>query len=345
MPAPDISVIIPVYNRGDLIHYTLESLRRASVGLQVETIIVDDGSDRPVADDLGRLGYSNGVRIIRQANQGLLFARLTGLSAATGRQVLFLDSDDLIAPEKLRAQVTAMAQGGYDVSYTDTARARLVGKFDDIVIEPDARTRATGDAADFFINIQPAPHSPVFRTRFLQDVVKDAFFPPSPLYNAVAEIWFYHNAAPRAARVVHVPGPYSIVGSHGDVRLTSHWERLAVASLAVMEAFARSVPPTPEYTKVRASVGEKAFRSWRRLPRDFHPGYDRRLLNLWTQLTSAPRPLAPLGGAGFQFAARVLGPEVAGRLFRRWQNGRWSDIQTMPVDKFAALLGSLPPAR
>ena len=39
-----VSVIIPVYNRGDLIRHTLESVRRASAGITVEVVIVDDGS-------------------------------------------------------------------------------------------------------------------------------------------------------------------------------------------------------------------------------------------------------------------------------------------------------------
>jgi len=41
---PLVSVIIPVYNRGPMIRYALESVRRASAGLEVETIVVDDGS-------------------------------------------------------------------------------------------------------------------------------------------------------------------------------------------------------------------------------------------------------------------------------------------------------------
>lgn len=338
---PDVSVIVPVYNRGDLIHYTLESVRRASAGLQVEIVVVDDGSERPVADDLRRLGFTAGVRVIRQANQGLLFARLVGLAAATGRHVLFLDSDDLISPGKLTAQVTAMNQGDYDVSYTDSARVSLSGNYDELAIQPDTPTPATSEAADFYINIQPAPHSPVFRTAYLQQVVHNAFFPPSPLYNAVAEIWFYHNAAPRSARVVHVPGAHTIVGSHGDVRLTSHWERLAVASLAVMEAFARTVPPTPDHQLVRTYVGEKAFRSWRRLPRGFHAEFDQRLLGVWSALAQG-NGCAALGGRSFQLAARLLGPVAAGRFFRRWQSQTYAGSRTISDGDFARLLARLP---
>lgn len=340
-PRPDVSVIVPVYNRGELIHYTLESVRRASAGLGVEIVVVDDGSERPVADDLQRLGFTEGVRVIRQTNQGLLFARLAGLAAATGRNVLFLDSDDLISPGKLRAQVTAMDQGGYDLSYTDSARVFLSGKYEELAIQPDTPTRATGEAADFYINIQPGPHSPVFRTSYLKDLVRDAFFPPSPLYNAVAEIWFYHNAAPRPARVVHVPGAHTIVGSHGDVRLTSHWERLAVASLAVMEAFTRSVPPTPEHHLVRTYVGEKAFRSWRRLPRGFHPEFESRLLRVWSALARG-NGCATLGGRSFQIVGGVLGPVAAGRLFRRRQNQTYASCRTMKDAEFAQLLARLP---
>jgi glycosyltransferase involved in cell wall biosynthesis len=53
---PDISVIIPVFNRGILIRYTLESVRRASAGLAVEFIVVDDGSEPPAAESIARLG-------------------------------------------------------------------------------------------------------------------------------------------------------------------------------------------------------------------------------------------------------------------------------------------------
>ena len=340
---PDISVIIPVYNRGDLIRYTLESLRRASPGLAVETIVVDDGSTSPVAEDLARLGYATDVKLIRQANQGLLFARLNGFATATGRHTLFLDSDDLIAPEKLRKQIQAMESGDGVASYSDSARCELKGDYESLLIAPDEPSRRTADLADFFINIQPAPHSPVFRTDFLRTVVSQAFFPPSPLYNSVAEIWFYHNAAPRPGRVIHVPGPLTIVAAHAATRLTSHWERLAVASLGVMEAFARTVPATPDRALVRRYVAEKAFRSWRRLPRDFSPTYQARLLALWSNLAGDSRSRESLGGSSFQGVSRLIGPVATGRLFRRWQNRRYEAVRTLPDQDLEALLGALPP--
>ena len=336
----DLSVIIPVYNRGDVIRYTFESLRRASAGLRVETILVDDGSEPPTSEVLARFGYFP-TRVHRQKNQGLLLARLVGLELATGRHTLFLDSDDLVGTEKLRAQVAAMDAARADVSYTDTAHCILKGDYDDLWITADKPSRDVSDAAEFYILVQPPPHAPVFRTDYLRSVVARRFFPPLPLYNTVAEIWFYHNAAPRPARVLRVPGPHTIVGIHPDTRLTDHWEKLGVGSLAVMEAFARSTASCPEAARARRFVGEKAFYSWRALPHSFSREFAERELNLWRSL--APGFSSTLGGGLFRKFARLLGAERAGRLFRIWQAGPYKPIRTLADEDLSRLIAALPP--
>jgi hypothetical protein len=181
----------------------------------------------------------------------------------------------------------------------------------------------------------------MFRTDWLRAAVNEAFFRPSPLYNPVAEIWFYHNAAPRAARVLKVAGPHTIIGRHPGARLTDHWEKLGVASLAVMEAFARTCPDTPATQHARQLVAEKAFLSWRRLPRGFSAEFCRRELAVWRRLSLARRP-ARLGGPLFQRLARVLGPVIAGRLLRRWQNQSYTACRTLDDDTLARLLAALP---
>jgi len=337
---PDLSVIIPVYNRGDFIRYTLESVRRASAGLVVEVVIVDDGSEPPAAASIAALGYKP-EKMIRQTNQGLLFARLAGLAAATGRHVLFLDSDDLVSPEKFRLQVTALDSGPADVSYTDTVSCTLEGDFEKLVPGPLECVPVTDDAAELFITVQPAPHSPIFRADWLRQIVASAFFPPSRLYNSVAEIWLYHNAAPRPGRIVKVAGAHTVIGRHPGPRLTDHWEKLGVASLAVMEAFARTCPATPETVVARQLVAEKAFGSWRRLPRGFSPEFCARQLAVWRQLSTGRR-LDRLGGGQFQKIARLLGPLTAGRILRQWQGQPYATCRTLTDTELARLLGQLP---
>lgn len=62
-----------------------------------EVIIVDDGSTMPF--DKALEGFENRVKIIRQENQGLSAARNTGLDAATGEYIQFVDSDDALIPK------------------------------------------------------------------------------------------------------------------------------------------------------------------------------------------------------------------------------------------------------
>lgn len=336
---PDLSVIIPVFNRGALVRHTLASVRAASAGLDVEVVAVDDGSRIPLADDLARLGVRV-EKLVRQENRGLLFARLAGLEAASGRHVIFLDSDDLVSEEKLRAHVAAM-DAGADVSYSEQSgqtlddETGLAGDPDPFEPLPEARS-----AAHFFLCIQPAPHTPAFRTDYLRARVAAAPFPPSPLYNPVAEIWFYHVCAPFAARVVKCPG-LALIGRHAGPRLTNHWERLAVASLAVQEAFLRSAPrDTPEARDAFACFAAKAFQSWRRLPRDFSPTFIRRQLALFRDSPAAP-PLSELGGPFFRSVAALVGPIAAGRLFKR-RNGPYSGCRTIDDKTLVELLARLP---
>lgn len=90
-----ISVVIPTYNRVRLLRECIESVADQSCPAY-EVIIVDDGSE----EDISSVGkqYGSLVRIIRQANQGQAVARNTGIEAATGEYIAFLDSDDVWFP-------------------------------------------------------------------------------------------------------------------------------------------------------------------------------------------------------------------------------------------------------
>ncbi|MFT6287271.1 MAG: glycosyltransferase involved in cell wall biosynthesis [Alcanivorax sp.] len=101
----DISVIVPVYNDGKYIGEAIESVLSQSIN-PFEIIVVDDGSTDDSAATARR--FSNRVRLIRQTNRGAAAARNTGISAATGNYLGFLDADDLWLPNKLELQIAAM---------------------------------------------------------------------------------------------------------------------------------------------------------------------------------------------------------------------------------------------
>ncbi len=115
-----ISVIVPAFNRAGVIPRAIESaLAQQLPGADwaIEVIVVDDGS----SDDLrGALHpFGNRVSLIRHAqNRGAAAARNTGIAAACGEFVAFLDSDDTWLPGKLARQIEAMQSRGWAASCT-----------------------------------------------------------------------------------------------------------------------------------------------------------------------------------------------------------------------------------
>ena len=102
---PRVSVVIPTYNYGRYIVEAIESVLNQTFPDR-EVIVVDDGSTDDTGELIGRFG--DRVRYIYQRNLGPSAARNTGIRAARGEYVGFLDSDDLWLPEKLALQVAVL---------------------------------------------------------------------------------------------------------------------------------------------------------------------------------------------------------------------------------------------
>jgi glycosyltransferase involved in cell wall biosynthesis len=102
MSRPRISVIIPSYNRADLLQEAVESAAVQSLA-PLEIIVVDDGSTDGTPGVLEKLS-AGGIRVHRQENQGVSVARNTGAAMARGEYLAFLDSNDLWDRDKLMVQ-------------------------------------------------------------------------------------------------------------------------------------------------------------------------------------------------------------------------------------------------
>jgi len=103
---PLVSVIIPVYNAADYLAACITSVL-SQTWKPLEIIIVDDGSTDESFEIASAL-QSDNVRVIRQKNKGASAARNEGLRCAAGQYVQFLDADDLLSPDKIQSQMTAL---------------------------------------------------------------------------------------------------------------------------------------------------------------------------------------------------------------------------------------------
>jgi glycosyltransferase involved in cell wall biosynthesis len=99
---PQVSVIIPTYNRSWIIKEAIDSVL-AQDYKEFELIVVDDGSTDHTSDVLD--SSRNVIKVLSQKNKGVSAARNRGIAEASGQFIAFLDSDDLWLPQKLSAQV------------------------------------------------------------------------------------------------------------------------------------------------------------------------------------------------------------------------------------------------
>ena len=171
---PAVSVIIPTYNRRDLLEQAIQSCFVGNDALDVEVIVVDDGSADGTRDFLGALSERNErMRVIFQEHQGAQVARNRGKAEARGAFVKFLDSDDQLVAGALVEEVDVLEHSEAAISYGDL-RIREAGSEERIFRQGDATDLAAGVLEG---TIWTHPHVFTYRQEVLADVEWDTSIP------------------------------------------------------------------------------------------------------------------------------------------------------------------------
>ena len=111
-PIPMVSVIIPAFNRADLVSETLRSVQRQAWS-HWEAVVVDDGSSEETLRRLAECEHQDPrIRVLRRDRlpKGASTCRNIGLAAARGEYIIFLDSDDILAPNCLEGRAAAIRE-------------------------------------------------------------------------------------------------------------------------------------------------------------------------------------------------------------------------------------------
>ncbi|OMP31781.1 glycosyltransferase family A protein [Mangrovimonas sp. DI 80] len=127
---PKVSVIIPNYNRANVIGETIDALLKQTLK-PFEIIVVDDGSTDNSLQVLK--DYGDRIKILQQENKGPGAARNKGVLASSGEFIQFMDSDDVPSLNKLEVQVSALQRENADL----VLGPWIKGWFDDAVFEPE----------------------------------------------------------------------------------------------------------------------------------------------------------------------------------------------------------------
>ena len=166
-----ISCIIPVYNRERLITESVSSVLDQTYQ-NYEIIIVDDGSTDQTPEVIKNLAaeHPNKIKILKQSNQGPGAARQFGLDHAQGEYIQFLDSDDLILPNKFELFVEAFeSENKPDIVYA-TTHYYEIGNPENYMIWKLTNQKLDSVLPDFFISRAWGTATPIYRHLLLNQV-------------------------------------------------------------------------------------------------------------------------------------------------------------------------------
>ncbi|MFQ5461309.1 MAG: glycosyltransferase family A protein [Phycisphaerae bacterium] len=130
MKRPNVTIVIPTYNRSSLLPRALHSVLRQTVS-DWEVLVIDDGSIDDTPEVVRHLATRFGGRLqyVRRPHGGASAARNAGIDRARGRFVAFLDSDDVFGPTKLERQLALFAlRPELGLVYSDFSAINLEGQ-------------------------------------------------------------------------------------------------------------------------------------------------------------------------------------------------------------------------
>lgn len=165
---PKVSVIIPTYNRKNLVIKSIKSVLNQTFK-DFELIIVDDGSTDATSENVKNI-IDERVKYIRhEQNMGPSAARNTGIKAAKGEWIAFQDSDDVWLDTKLEKQMKVAAELSDDyavvhcgIQYVDLATGKYLTRW---IVREDINTEIINN-----LGVVPGTPTMVIRKKVFDDV-------------------------------------------------------------------------------------------------------------------------------------------------------------------------------
>ncbi len=241
--APAVSVIVPAYNVEKTLAETLDSLLGQTMA-DWEAIVVDDESDDGTAQIAARYAERDDrFRYIRRENGGASAARNTGIAAARGRWLAFLDGDDWWAPDLL-SHLTALVRDEPDDHLAYCAYIRVTPEGDHT--PPDWCPELAESPFEVLAErCEPAIHCVVVSRALVQEV---GAFDTSLRTCEDWDLW--QKIARTGAVFVGSPKPLAFYRMRNG-SLSTNFEHVNRDALRVLETGGKADPrvpnPAPEY--------------------------------------------------------------------------------------------------
>lgn len=171
-----VSVIVPAYNCSKYINKCIDSIINQTYD-DIEPVIVNDGSKDNTREILEQ--YGDKIKLINKENAGVAEARNTGIKAATGDYIMFLDSDDYLELDCIEDIVTHqkkyncdIVRFSYKIVYEDGKQTSPINYFTEEKLIQKSEFKE--NIYSFFIS--GIRFNSVWATLYKSDIIKDLSF-------------------------------------------------------------------------------------------------------------------------------------------------------------------------
>lgn len=214
----DISIIVPIYNAEKFIKKCVDSLLNQTKK-ELEFILINDGSTDKTHDIL-KTYKDKRIKYFKNKNQGIGKTRNFGIEKATGKYIIFIDSDDYIAPTTCEELYNKAIKEKADVVVCDFFKVYDNGSIEDINL-PSFKTSKLKDNPNILIDINLSPWNKIYSTKLIKD--NNIRFAEGIKYEDVP---FVSEALDRANKIAKLDKKLNYYVIHGNSETTVRDKRI-----------------------------------------------------------------------------------------------------------------------
>lgn len=223
------SVIIPTFNRSNLLTACVRSLLNQTFD-SWEAVIVDDGSTDDTHIKLSEFN-SPRVRYVKQPNSGAAAARNNGARQATGDYIIFLDSDDTVEPTWLEEFEKAIAATNADLLTCGINRFNAAG------VKVESRVHTDGHELQRHYGIFLAGSYAIRREKFLAAGGFDQQLPSG--HHTELSIRLIPLLDNGTLKKFHIPKALVNIQEHGGPKIRKNWKAIFEGAVAILDKHER----------------------------------------------------------------------------------------------------------
>lgn len=187
----DLMIIVPVYNVAQYLEECIKSILTQHTQYSFHIVIVDDGSTDGSSDILRQFQNNEHITLISKKNGGLSSARNAGLRNIIGKYIMFVDSDDVVAPSAFETMLNMAFQ--WDADAVEGSVEFFDGKD---VVEIQSRKHSQ-NAADITKSLRGQAWAKLYRGELFRDIQ----YPEGFLYEDSILAYCVHPRIKRAYTV------------------------------------------------------------------------------------------------------------------------------------------------